>query len=377
MKSRKRWVAGALPVALVLALSLMADKGRNHQAAQTPPIELGTSGGNVQDINTQFCCSGTLGALVERGGQRYILSNNHVLARGSQAANGEDVSQPGLIDVGCNVNNTTIVADFSEAPPLGGATNVDAALAAERSGGVDANGSIIDIGVPSSALATPALNMQVAKSGRTTGFSCGSIASVSTDVSVQYQQGCGIGNTFMVTYTDQLVITGRFSAGGDSGSLIVQASTARPVGLLFAGSSSTTIGNPIQDVVAALNGITFVGGGDHAVACKGGGGNGGGPPKGKNASAGATGQQARVSVEQALAAKRQYARGLMQDPAVMGVGVGIDDDGEPVVVIYVEEGRPHRPLPQMTAGVRTKIVRTDKIRAWGWNEENGASCKSR
>ena len=53
----------------------------------------------------------------------------------------------------------------------------------------------------------------------------------------------------------QIVITpGTFSAGGDSGSLIVvnsvgSGSDRRPVGLLFAGSSSYTIANPIDAVL--------------------------------------------------------------------------------------------------------------------------------
>ena len=35
------------------------------QAAEGAPIELGTSGGNANDKTSGFCCSGTLGALVD------------------------------------------------------------------------------------------------------------------------------------------------------------------------------------------------------------------------------------------------------------------------------------------------------------------------
>jgi len=379
---RKR-VFAALPLAVVLGLSLvMADGGANHQNAQSTPIELGTSGGNVNDRSNAFCCSGTLGALVTKGGANYILSNNHVLGLSGNATVGDDISQPGLIDVGCNVNATTTVADFSEAAAFG-SSNVDAAIAQARSGAVNLSGEIIDVGVPSSTLATVAPNIQVAKSGRTTGFTCGNVSSISTDVSVQYQAGCNQGKKFTVTYTDQVVVgSSSFSAGGDSGSLIVEASNSRPFALLYAGSSSTTIGNPIQDVTNAL-GVTFVGGSDHAVntTCPTPGGGGGGACKGKNC--GSSGrerpEQARVTIEQAQLAKRQYAASLMQDDAVMGVGVGIDDDGEPVVVIYVEEGRDHRPLPTMMAGVRAKIIRTDRFRAFGWNEKlmPAGTCKAK
>ncbi|MGH9795467.1 MAG: hypothetical protein ACRD5G_11900 [Candidatus Acidiferrales bacterium] len=370
----KALTAAALPLAIGLGLSVvMADGGANHQTKQTPPIQLGTSGGNVNDASKAFCCSGTLGALVERGGIRYILSNNHVLARSNQAAPGEDVSQPGLIDVGCNAANANIVADFSQAPALG-TQNVDAAIAEVRGGAVSSTGAIIDVGVPSSNPAAPAVNLQVAKSGRTTGLTCGGITSINTDVQVQYQAGCGKGKKFRITYQDQVVVTGStFSAGGDSGSLIVSAGTAQPVALLYAGSSTTTIGNPVGDVIAAFPGLSFVGGGNHAVSCpSGGGGSGGGKGGGGRPNAG----QQPATPEQARNAKAQYARSLMQDDAVLGVGVG-EEDGEPVVVIYVEQGREHRPLPQMLAGVRTRIIRTDEIRAFGWNERAGGGCKAR
>ena len=77
---------------------------------QTLNNNYGVSGGNINDITRLFCCSGTLGSLVSGGGTFYILSNNHVLARQDQAAAGEAISQPGLIDNGCQPPRT--VAQF-------------------------------------------------------------------------------------------------------------------------------------------------------------------------------------------------------------------------------------------------------------------------
>jgi len=56
-------------------------------------------------------------------------------------------------------------------------------------------------------------------------------------VRVQYQKGCGTGKKFSVSFTNQIAITpAAFSAGGDSGSLIVsEDGTPNPVGLLFRG----------------------------------------------------------------------------------------------------------------------------------------------
>jgi len=67
--------------ALTIGPSLLADGGANHQVANT---NYGVSGGNVNDITARFCCSGTLGSLVQAGTTQYILSNNHVLARGTR-----------------------------------------------------------------------------------------------------------------------------------------------------------------------------------------------------------------------------------------------------------------------------------------------------
>jgi hypothetical protein len=196
------------------------------------------------------------------------------------------------------------------------------------------------------------------------------VTSISTDVNVQYQRNCGSGKKFVISYTDQIVIGGSgFSAGGDSGSLIVTAGQSRPFALLYAGSSTTTIGNPVQDVINAFPGLFFVGGADHSAGC------------GASASSAATstspGRSAQ-GLERARVAKEQHGRAMMMDDAVMGVGVGLGDDGEPAVVIFVEEGREHRPLPDSLNGVQTKIIRTDTIRAYGWNEsaQKPGSCSA-
>ena len=58
-----------------------------------------------------------------------------------------------------------------------------------------------------------------------------------------------------------MITPGSFSAGGDSGSLIVirgGPNKLKPVGLLFAGSASATIANPI-DAVLARWGLTIDG----------------------------------------------------------------------------------------------------------------------
>ena len=334
-----------------------------YQAKQSTPIKLGTSGGNVADHTTTYCCSGTLGALVAKNGTQYILSNNHVLARSDQAAPGEDISQPGMVDSNCSTASSNAVADFSNAVKLGG--NVDAAIAQVRPGQVTPSGEILTVGIPSSTIATPAVGMGIAKAGRTTGFTCASIAATNTSVTVQYETQCNGGSTFNISYTNQVLVSSRsFSAGGDSGSLIVNSATAQPVALLFAGSNTTTIANPIAEVAQDL-GVSFVGGGTHAVNCGGGGGK---KPRGA---------VAKASAMKAVEAKQKHAQELMLDDAVMAVGVSQDEvnDSEAVVLIVVEQGRKlGHEIPAELDGVKTKVLFSDKIRAYGWNESRRQSC---
>ena len=347
-----------------------------NQVRQTPPVQLGTSGGNVHDASKAFCCSGTLGSLVTKGGVQYILSNNHVLADADTATVGDAISQPGLVDVGCNASAAQTVANFSQAIPLH-TGNVDAAIAQVVLGEVDASGAILEIGNPASTTAlddSTAVGRRVAKSGRTTGLTCAAIASVSTNVKVQYQRGCGKGKKFTVLYLNQVLVnSSSFSAGGDSGSLIVTADTVQPIALLFAGSSTTTIGNRISDVTSAL-GVSFVGPASTTATftC----------PAAAATAAAPAGRRAAMSPSgfaRAMAAKERHAERLMLEDAVLGVGVGVssEDPSEAVVLIYLEEGRSHSPLAADLDGVRTEVIRTDAFRAFGWNEPQPQGCSVR
>src|SRR5262245_26000158 len=262
--SRRLGLAAIVVVTLVLALAYpvgmrlrhtstsLADAGPNHQTTNT---HFGVSGGNVNDISARFCCSGTLGSLVTDGTGFFILSNNHVLARSDAAAAGEDISQPGLVHNLCQVPG--IVADLTAFPPLG--NNVDAAIAQLRTSGgalkMDATGFIEEIGTISRNPKTAAPGLAVQKSGRTSGRTASTVTSVNTNVKVQYQAHCGQGKKFLISYTNQVaVIDSTFSAGGDSGSLILtNDSNKQPVALLFAGSSTTTIANPVCEVLAQVS----------------------------------------------------------------------------------------------------------------------------
>ena len=103
------------------------------------------------------------------------------------------------------------------------------------------------------------LGLNVQKYGRTTRLTHGQITGVNATVSVCYAVS-GLTCTKQARYVDQLIISpGTFSGGGDSGSLIVtDDSNLNPVALLFAGSSTVTIGNRI-DLVLNRFGVTIDG----------------------------------------------------------------------------------------------------------------------
>ena len=226
--------------------------------------------------------AGTLGVVVKdrASGARLILSNNHVLANSNDARIGDPILQPGAADGGQNRSDTIALLerfqsiDFGTAPPecslaigtarlvnsfaqlLGSqhrleayqnnptASNVvDAAVARPIRDELVLN-EILNIG-EISATAPAQLGMQVRKAGRTTGLTTGTISILQATVTVDY----GSGRT--ARFEGQ-IITSPMSSGGDSGSLLVDAHSPRAVGLLFAGSEKTTIHNPIQSVLDAL-----------------------------------------------------------------------------------------------------------------------------
>lgn len=265
-----------VPVEVVLTDKIVAMKGGggggggvSHTAKQTPPIQLGTSGGWRYDLANGYCCAGTLGSLVQKGGTQYIMSNYHVLeadivnggnSRVAQA--GDPVIQPGLIDVGCNAANAQNVATLSGVKSLPG-SNVDAAFAAVISGMVRTDGAILEVGTISSSTVGASLSQAVKKSGRTSGLTRSSVSGLNATISVSYENECAGGAAFTKTFTGQILIANRaskFLAGGDSGSLMVEDVTTNPraVGLLFAGSSSIAVANPIGQVLSFF-GASMVG----------------------------------------------------------------------------------------------------------------------
>ncbi|GAB4372633.1 MAG: hypothetical protein Kow0042_16020 [Calditrichia bacterium] len=223
--------------------------------------------------------AGTLGCWVKKGGKFFMLSNNHVLANSNDASIGDPILQPGPADGGslagdhianlsdfipisfsgggstCPIGNTVAAVLNALAALTGSRTRlqplrpeaednlVDCAIA-EPLNPADVNTEILKIG-SISGLAEGTLGMSIKKSGRTTGLTTGTIDQIDVTATVSY------GSNKTAVFVDQL-LAGNMSAGGDSGSAVLNDQN-QLVGLLFAGSSTTTIINRIQNVFQALN----------------------------------------------------------------------------------------------------------------------------
>ena len=224
------------------------------------PVRPGTSiGFELPPPKNNFVMAGTFGAVVTKSGKRFILSNNHVLAENGLISLGGRIFQPGLLDGGdASTDQVATLTRFIEIKESG-TNKVDCAIA-EFLPGIPVNPRHMP-SVGNLASTTPiaaAENMLVMKTGRTTGHTRGRIFDIFADANVPYEDKNG--NQFIATFSNQILIVGTpgsFSTNGDSGSLIVDRTTTRATGLLFAGSSTHTIANRIEDVLAAL-GVTLV-----------------------------------------------------------------------------------------------------------------------
>ncbi len=190
--------------------------------------------------------AGTFGCLVRRGQDTCILSNNHVLANENRGVQGDPILQPGRFDGGKEDKDTIARLDSFVKVEAEETNTVDAALALPYDAR-DVTPEILNVGRLRGTRAAD-LEEKVMKSGRTTRVTNGVVMDVSATLRVGYASG-----SFL--FTDQMVIQGdkgAFSAGGDSGSLIVDYQ-GNAVGLLFAGSPFFTVANKIGNIESALN----------------------------------------------------------------------------------------------------------------------------
>jgi hypothetical protein len=202
--------------------------------------------------------AGTIGAIAreKKTGRDVILSNNHVLANENAAKIGDAILQAGVEDGG-SLGRDKVAKLFKWIDLVTNRANmVDAAIAPiAKSIDLDAI-TYKGIGKLGGTRTAPVLpGMAVKKLGRTTGLTHGKVSAIEVDdVVVDYDLGS-------LSFDNQIEIesVGRssFSAGGDSGSLILDEENLGCA--LFAGSErggpndrGLTYANPIATVLKRL-----------------------------------------------------------------------------------------------------------------------------
>jgi hypothetical protein len=296
--------------------------------------------------------------LVTDGIKKYILSNFHIFA--GDVANGDNglivhpgdpLIQPGLIDASCNWNNAQPVATLSAwADPLAG-TNIDAAVAEVIPDRVRSDGAMLEIGTISATTRSPSLNLAVKKSGRTTGLTRSKITGLNATIYVSYDAECAGPSRGTAIFTGQIVIGNRgskFLAGGDSGSLLVEdvVTNPRAIGLLYAGSSSVAIANPIDEVLGYFStnlgiSVTMVG-----------------------LSTEIQGEEIPIaSIKEAKEAQARHADRLERVLGGVGHGIGFGRNGQVVIKVYVEKDTPEVQvaMPASIDGIPVEIEETGQI----------------
>ncbi len=229
--------------------------------------------------------AGTLGCTVIRGSTLFVLSNNHVLADTNRGQPGDPILQPGPYDGGRLPGDA--IAVLETFVPIHMLDDDSSCGAAQRVTAL-ANGAARIIGSGSrlkavsarlvenlvdAALALPLdeswlaagilgvgriegqahaeLGAPLRKSGRTTGVTSGEVIQIEVTADVRFGDRTA-------RFTEQFM-AGAMSQGGDSGSLVLDGGD-RGVGLLFAGSDTTTICNRIEHVLSALEVELWTGG---------------------------------------------------------------------------------------------------------------------
>jgi len=254
------------------ALATEADQDSGLGQAHKP-LHIGLSVGHKNSG------PGTLGAFVSTDQGEAILSNCHVLGLSGRISPKDDnaphyIYQPGRPDVQfllsvLQVAELHVLIDISN----NSANEVDAAVALLFDQGGNHLGNSIPPGNwPDAGEELGRVGKfdqledktKVAKIGRTTGYTTGEVSAVWTDAIVDIP---GLGNAYFENLLEVTAPVDKpFSEPGDSGSLVFEVASRRPVGLHFAGGTATRDGKKVQvgyacnlEIVLEALGITLLG----------------------------------------------------------------------------------------------------------------------
>ncbi|KEI00215.1 trypsin-like serine protease [Clostridium botulinum] len=207
------------------------------------PMLCGYSVGPEKYTNT-----GSIGCLVTDGFSRFLLGNNHVLARSNSLPIGTSIIQPSGKDKGKSKNN--VVANLAKVIPIkfngiiGKQENYGDCAIARLTEKTIASPNIALINMPPRGVRNPHVDQQVKKVGRTTGLNTGKILSINTTYNVSYGMKSAL-------FKNQIITT-PMAQEGDSGAVLLDNNNYI-LGLLLGGSELCSIYNNIHDVLSLLS----------------------------------------------------------------------------------------------------------------------------
>lgn len=262
-----------------------------------------------------------------------LLSNNHVLADENRGDVGDEILQLGRLDGGMPASDVIATLERFEKLDDRQVNHVDAALAL-LADDIELITKIDGVGKPSRVVAAEDV-LSVAKVGRTTALTFGTVTAIEVDnVVVDFSTG-------RLRFDGQIEIAGvdgqPFNMGGDSGSLIADASDASTLGLLFAGSdqggtrdTGVTYANPLGEVFDRL-GVEVVSG-------------------------------VGASLEQARRAKAELSARVADNSVIAGIGLARREGGWGVKVNVVRAA-PELQIPADVDGVPVTVEVVGRVAA--------------
>lgn len=222
----------------------------NTDARFPRPVPIGIGIGNEKECGWV----GTLTGRTSKNSAKYVMSNYHVLVPSVNPSLGVRTMQP----AGCwNVSDSNSLGPLAYYYPI---TFTQTASNRYDAAWSSTNTSLVGTRPPEGygklgSTIAASLLMGVQKYGRTTKFTKGSIRSVNATIYVSYSQGTA---RFLGTFEVRAQRGySQFSAGGDSGSLIVKQGTNQPVGILFAGGGGSTFCCPLSGGLLSGAGMTI------------------------------------------------------------------------------------------------------------------------
>ncbi|KEI06146.1 trypsin-like serine protease [Clostridium botulinum] len=196
----------------------------------------------------KYTNAGSIGCLVTDGFSRFLLGNNHVLARSNSLPIGTPIIQPSGKDKGKPKDD--VVANLAKFIPIKfngiirKQENYGDCAIARLTEKTIASPNIALINMPPRGVINPQVGQQVKKVGRTTGLNTGKILSINTTYNVSYGMKSAL-------FKNQIITT-PMAQEGDSGAVLLDNNNYI-LGLLLGGSELCSIYNNIHDVLSLLS----------------------------------------------------------------------------------------------------------------------------